>query len=209
MIIRSIFTLALSAFLVPAIGLAQTTMQERQDADLHQHSAQAGKLDKTVSGNNVRASELIGMNIQNSQDENVGEISDIVLDTRSGKINYVAVTYGGFLGVGNSMHAVPYKALKFKADPDDTDSTLIVLNVTQEQLEGSEGFDENNWPNFADRSFTDAVDQRYGVDKTYTRDQSRVQEKRNREKMKRKHGDLKHDDMYKQDSDDANKTDEN
>lgn len=81
-------------------------------ADNHkQASGRAGLIDSKTSGHSVRASKLIGMNIENSKEENVGEINDIVLDSKSGKIQYLAVTYGGFLGLGNKMFAVPFEAI--------------------------------------------------------------------------------------------------
>lgn len=76
--------------------------------------------------------------------ENVGEINDLVIDAREREIRYVAVTYGGVLGIGNEMHAVPFEAFKFKADPDDQADTVLVLNVTQAQMKGAKGFDESD-----------------------------------------------------------------
>lgn len=122
-----------------------------------------GKLDSKLTGTGIRASKLIGLNIENSQEKNVGEINDIVLNSKTGKIEYVAVTYGGFLGVGNKMFAVPFEAIQCKPDPDDRDDHVLVMNVTQKQLEGAKGFDEDNWPNFADRNFTDELYRRYNV----------------------------------------------
>lgn len=78
-------------------------------------------------------------------------------------MQYAAVTHGGFLGIGNKMFAVPFEAFKFKPDPDDADETVLVLNVTQQQLEGSVGFDENSCPDFADEEFTSGLYKRYGV----------------------------------------------
>lgn len=127
---------------------------------------QAGKLDAKTAGTNIRASQMMGQNIQNPQGEAVGEINDIVLDAGSGRIRYVAVTYGGLLGVGNKMFAVPYEAFQCKADPDDHKKTIVVLDVTEKQLEGASGFDEDHWPNFADRRFTMELDKRYRIDRT-------------------------------------------
>lgn len=126
-------------------------------------ATRAAKLDSKTMGSGLRASKLIGMNIENSQEKNVGEINDIVLNSRTGEIEYVAVTYGGFLGVGNKMFAVPFEAIKCKIDPDDHDDHILVMNVTEKQLEGAQGFDEDHWPNFADKSFTDDLYKRYGV----------------------------------------------
>jgi sporulation protein YlmC with PRC-barrel domain len=128
-------------------------------------TASAGQLDTKMRGSNVRASQLIGMSIQNPQGKNVGQINDLVVDTMTGKIRYAAVTYGGFLGIGNKMFAVPFEAFKTKVDPNDNDETVLMLDVTQQQLEGSVGFDESSWPDFADVKFTTELDTRYKVNR--------------------------------------------
>lgn len=137
-----------------------------QETKTNRDRSQAGKLDSKTSGANVRASKLIGMNIQNEQGKSVGAVSDIVLDIDSGNVSYMAVTYGGFLGLGNKMFAVPFEAFACRQDANDPDETILVLNVTQQQLDGAIGFDEDSWPNFADTKFTSELDKRYGVDRT-------------------------------------------
>lgn len=111
----------------------------------------------------VRASKLIGMNIQNTEGKGVGSINDLVVDADTGKIHYAAVTYGGFLGIGNKMFAVPFEAFQFRAARDNANDRVLVLDVTQSQLEGSVGFDEDNWPNFADETFAQDLDRRYKI----------------------------------------------
>lgn len=161
--------LALSACcLIGTSVLAQqaTTQPAQRLNDRNANRAgQLGSLDETAPGGMVRASQLIGMNIYNNQEESVGEINDLVINSQTGRVEYAAVTYGGFLGLGDKMYAVPFQAFSTKADADDADDPYLMLNVTQEQLEGSEGFDQDNWPNFADRNFTNQVDKRYGVDR--------------------------------------------
>ncbi len=130
----------------------------------NQSRAKAGQLDEKTAGANIRASQLSGMNIQNSEGKSVGEINDIVLDSSQGKVRYAAVTYGGFLGVGSKMFAVPFEAFKIQQDPEDKDEYVLVLNVTQKQLDGAQGFDNDHWPNFADPKFTKDLHKRYGVD---------------------------------------------
>ncbi len=135
-------------------------------------NANAGNLDEKTSGANVRISQLMGLNLQNAQGESVGEIKDIVVNSETGKVNYAVVTYGGFLGLGNKLFAVPFEAFKFQVDPDevgendiDSGDYICVLNVTQQQLEGLQGFDEDNWPNMADKQWAADLDKRYGVDR--------------------------------------------
>jgi sporulation protein YlmC with PRC-barrel domain len=59
-----------------------------------------------------RASKLIGVNVAGPNDENIGGISDILLD-HSGSAQAVVIGVGGFLGIGKKDVAVPYKTLKW------------------------------------------------------------------------------------------------
>ncbi|MCA9004090.1 MAG: hypothetical protein KDA70_02365 [Planctomycetaceae bacterium] len=86
------------------------------------------------------------------------------MNTSTGEVRYVALTYGGFLGVGNKMFAVPFKAFELKQNPENPEEQILVLNVTQQQLEGAQGFDEDNWPDFADPDFLKEFHKRYLID---------------------------------------------
>jgi len=155
------------AMLIPAVSNesvnAQTQPRSSKTADL-------SRLDDDTTGGIVRASELIGFNIQNPQGESLGKVHDLAVDAKSGKIRYLAVTYGGFLGLGSKLFAVPYEAFQVHVHPDSRDKTdrdasdyLLVLDVNQQQLEGQEGFDDDRWPNMADRTWAASLDKRYGV----------------------------------------------
>jgi sporulation protein YlmC with PRC-barrel domain len=121
------------------------------------------KLDSKTEGISVRATKLIGMHLHNSNKENVGQIKDLVLNPTTSRIQYAAVTYGGFLGIGDKMFAVPLHAIKVAADPDRQGHVLLVLDVTKEQLAGAQGFDEEHWPDFSDSKFSGEIHRRYGV----------------------------------------------
>ncbi len=153
----------MKCYSIIASGLAIAVSSAVIATSVFAQDAQVSKLDTKTTGANIRASQLIGMNIQNDQAKSVGEVNDVVIDTSTGQIRYAAVTYGGFLGVGNKMFAVPFGAFKFQQDPDHRDKNILVLDVTQKQLEGSTGFDEDHWPNFADQKFTSELHKRYGV----------------------------------------------
>jgi hypothetical protein len=85
------------------------------------------------------------------------------MDGNSGKTRYVVVTYGGFLGIGNKLFAVPFEALRVTTKPNDSTKHQLVLDVTKEQMEGAVGFDEDNWPDFHDPKFHSELMQRYRV----------------------------------------------
>jgi len=98
-----------------------------------------------------RASALIGMNVQNSAEKELGEIHDITINGRTGKVEYAAISFGGFAGVGDKLFAVPWESMQLKqvGEPED-DKWVAVMNVTKETLEASEGFNKENWPEMAD-----------------------------------------------------------
>ena len=152
-----------------ATVLAICTALVVADAQAQKDRSNAGALDEKTTGANVRASQMIGMDIVNFEGESLGEINDFVIDANTGRIRYAAVEYGGFLGLGDKLFAVPFEAFQVRPQQDDPDEMLLVLNVNQEQLEGAQGFDDEHWPNFADPKFTDEVDKRYGVDRSQRR----------------------------------------
>jgi len=139
--------------------------QSGQHRSMDKNHGDFGKLDSVMKGSHFRASQVIGANIYNMKEESVGEISDVVMDANTGKIAYAAVTYGGFLGIGDKMFAVPWEAFQVKAEQDDADDYHLCLDVSQEKLDGAEGFDQDHWPNFADRNWRMELDKRYGVDR--------------------------------------------
>jgi hypothetical protein len=103
-----------------------------------------------------RASALIGMNVRGtSGDDDIGEIKDIAIG-QDGTVAYVAVSFGGFLGLGDKLFAVPFEAVELvredPTDPDDDDHFARIA-VTEEQLRNKQGFNEENWPEEADESF--------------------------------------------------------
>lgn len=177
------FVVAASVSLVGTLALLITSASEAQQPSTRNRNnqpqpgrpagEQIGVLDDQTSGANIRASQLIGMNIENPQGESVGEINDLVIDGNNGRVRYAAVTYGGVLGVGDKMFAVPFEAFQVKRQAGDRDDYVLTLNVTQQQLEGAQGFDQDNWPNFADQNFTKEIDRRYGIDRRRMRTQNR------------------------------------
>ena len=73
------------------------------------------------------ADTLIGNDVYNQNDEDLGDIKEIMLDTNTGKVSYAVLSYGGFLGMGEKLFAVPWEALKL-----DTENKRFVLNVDSE-----------------------------------------------------------------------------
>jgi hypothetical protein len=102
------------------------------------------------TGRNWKASELIGLNVYTTGDEEKGEIEDIVLGP-DGSIEYAAVSFGGFLGVGDKLFAVPWDAIRLERK--DGEASVARVNVTEETIKERQGFDQDHWPEQADRGF--------------------------------------------------------
>lgn len=103
-----------------------------------------------------RASKVIGADVHNKANEDIGKISDLVADTATGKISYAVLSYGGVLGIGDKLFAVPMDALATKADDDK-----FVMDVNKDRLKDAPGFDKDNWPDFANADFRKGVDNFY------------------------------------------------
>lgn len=91
------------------------------------------------------ASSLIGNDVYNHHEEDLGDIKEIMLDMESGKIAYAVLSYGGLLGVGEKLFAVPWDALTL-----DTENERFLFNVEKARLDRATGFNPDNWPDRAD-----------------------------------------------------------
>lgn len=133
-------------------------------------SAAAGELGKPV----FRASQLDGVKVKNKAGEEVGKIEDLVIDGHSGAAKYVALSVGGFLGLGDKLFAIPYDAFMFEpgdrrrtSEPAVTsqgklNDVIAVLDVSKETFKDAQGFDKDKWPNMVDATWRTANDRTYG-----------------------------------------------
>jgi len=92
----------------------------------------------------LSAETLIGTEVQNSGGENLGEIEALMIDINQGCIAYAVLSFGGFLGVGDKLFAVPWESLTIDADEE-----AFILDIDKETLEDAPGFDRDDWPNAA------------------------------------------------------------
>lgn len=104
------------------------------------------------------ADTLLGNDVYNLQDDDLGDIKDIMLDMRTGRVSYAVLSFGGFLGMGEKLFAVPWSALKL-----DTVNKRFTLDVEKERLETAPGFDPDSWPNMADATWEKTIHDYYGT----------------------------------------------
>lgn len=106
----------------------------------------------------LSSSSLTGNDIRNAQGENLGEIKDFMLDVNTGRVAYAVVSFGGFLGIGDKLFAVPLEAMTV-----DTKDECFVLNIDKDRLEQAPGFDKDDWPSSANAQWTQSVYEYYNV----------------------------------------------
>jgi sporulation protein YlmC with PRC-barrel domain len=104
------------------------------------------------------AETLIGNDVCNDKKEDLGEIKEIMLDVQSGRVCYAVLSFGGFLGMGEKLFAVPWDALTL-----DTKHKRFVLNVERDRLKDAPGFDKGKWPDMADQSWVKEIHSYYGT----------------------------------------------
>lgn len=104
------------------------------------------------------ADTLIGNDVSNHMDEDLGDIKEIMLDVSTGQVAYAVLSFGSFLGLGEKLFAVPWSALTL-----DTQNKRFVLNVEKDRLKSAPGFDKDDWPDMADQSWIREVHSYYGT----------------------------------------------
>lgn len=96
----------------------------------------------------LTATSIIGDKVLNSSDEKMGEIKDIMIDLDTGKIEYVILELGGFLGIGEKYFALPFSAIQV-----DAKNETFILNQDIETLKNAPGFHSDHWPKTNSHAF--------------------------------------------------------
>lgn len=104
----------------------------------------------------MTAETLTGNPVVDAKGEELGKVTDVMLDVRRGRVAYAVLSCGGFLGIGDKLFAIPWGALTL-----DAERKCFVLDVDRARLESAPGFDKDHWPSTA--SWATEVHGYYGV----------------------------------------------
>jgi sporulation protein YlmC with PRC-barrel domain len=99
-----------------------------------------------VTGNQVayRSDQLIGASVINAQDESLGSVDDIVMSPQTGRIAYLVISHGGFLGIDESYTPVPWQDFESASG-----TNLLILRVTKSALETAPQISKDRPADFA------------------------------------------------------------
>ena len=104
------------------------------------------------------ADTLLGNDVYNKDGEDLGDIKEFMIDMASGKIAYAVLSYGGMLGMGDTLFAVPWPALQL-----DTVNKRFTLDVPKSALKDAPGFDKDHWPSMSDKTWAGGIHKFYGT----------------------------------------------
>lgn len=96
----------------------------------------------------LTASSMMKDTVVDLAGEKLGDVKDVMLDVHSGRIEYVVMESGGFLGIGEKFFAIPYRLLAI-----DTKNHAFVLDQDKDVIKNAPGFDKDHWPGTNDHSF--------------------------------------------------------
>jgi sporulation protein YlmC with PRC-barrel domain len=103
------------------------------------------------------ATSLVHDKVVNLGGQDIGRIEELMIDVTTGRVAYAVLSFGGFMGIGNKLFALPWSALTV-----DEAKKRFVVNVTKEALEKMPGFDKDHWPSMADATWANEVHSYYG-----------------------------------------------
>ncbi|HTN65388.1 MAG TPA: PRC-barrel domain-containing protein [Burkholderiaceae bacterium] len=104
----------------------------------------------------MAADTLEDEKVVNKAGDSLGKVRHIMLDVPRGRIAYAVLSFGGVLGVGDRLFAVPWAALQL-----DVDNKCFILDVDKETLDQAPGFDKDHWPAMADPNWATQIHSYY------------------------------------------------
>lgn len=106
----------------------------------------------------LSSSSLAGDDVVNPTGDKLGSLKEIMIDIARGDVAYAVISRGGLAGIGQKLFAVPWQM--FVVDLEEHE---LVLDVAEDFLDNSPGFDPDNWPSFSDDEWRARVHEYYGL----------------------------------------------
>ena len=162
---KGLLVVSVAAMLCGYVLAAEQSTQRDRDQDKatqqtqqtqQQHSNRGSRPCSTGAGAQQsgmlhKTSKLIGKEVKNTQNENLGSIHDLVLTADHQQVSYAALSSGGTLGMGAKYYAVPWSAIQVGPQGD------ITMSISKSQLDQASAFDKNNWPAQPDWQLTSSM----------------------------------------------------
>jgi PRC-barrel domain len=118
----------------------------------------ATRMAEREHGDLISADKVTGTAVYNQAGENLGEVYSVMIDKLSGKVAYAVMSFGGFLGIGNRYHPLPWSMLHY-----DTSRGGYIVNIDKTTLEGAPSYGENETVDWSDPVYGKRLHDHYQV----------------------------------------------
>ncbi len=116
-------------------------MKEESQTQMDRTSRPGMRGDEQFGAENLKnVDDIKGQNVLDANGETIGEIESVLVDSRTGKVEYITLTSGGVFGVGGDKYLIPWQALQTATDQEDQEEFRV--NLTSEELENAPKGDE-------------------------------------------------------------------
>ena len=95
--------------------------------------------------NTIRGQDLLGFEMKGSKGDSLGMVDDVVVALKNGRIRYLVGKFGGFLGLGDKLFAIPWEATTV-----DVEQGTLTLDVDSQAIQNAPSFTEETWPTMVD-----------------------------------------------------------
>ncbi|MBC7945639.1 MAG: PRC-barrel domain-containing protein [Burkholderiales bacterium] len=124
------------------------------DRDSAMPAKETVKLKQPENQRLVRATQLLDKDVNNAQGQEIGELEDLVVNLKNGRIHYAVMEFDNSWNLGdNKLFAIPVTAFKPTQGGEE-----LVLNLDKSQIDAKRGFDEKQWPNINDQAYIVDID---------------------------------------------------
>lgn len=110
----------------------------------------------------LSASSIAADPVKNAAGDKIADVKDVMIDLATGRVAYLVISYGGFLGLGDKLFAIPWNVARV----DQSDHS-IVIDVDEETLKSAPGFDPDHWPDIAQSTWSREIHEHYGVEEPW------------------------------------------
>jgi len=116
-------------------------------------TATAAHLEADETHQLISSEKVNGTSVYDRGGESLGSVHHLMIDKYTGQVAYAVMSFGGFLGIGESYHPLPWKMLTY-----DTRLGGYVVDLDRSRLEGAPSYASREMPNWSDRSYTGRID---------------------------------------------------
>ena len=134
-----------------------STQYNDMELDRRREFDRSRPLERDETSNLISSDRVDGTPVYATDGEKVGHIDHLMIGKRSGRVEYAVMSFGGFLGLGESYHPLPWDVLDY-----DTGKGGYVVSIDKDKLEQAPWYDRASQPAF-DRPYGENVYSYYGV----------------------------------------------